>query len=137
MAFKVNQNVWTGEIWDGRHLLGPATIWFTFRTISKSWIIKKYMSLTVNHRFGNSFLRTYVLKWLTFLVCPYLWVIRVSWSINPTLGIFCEYVWQYKGAKFPSLKRWLLLPELRPVAARPLTRTYLKPKRFSKIIGYF
>ena len=77
MAFKVNQKVWTGELLDGRPLLGPAKIWFTFNTTLKRWIIKRLVSSKVNHRFGDSLLRTYVLKWFTFSICPNLWVVRV------------------------------------------------------------
>ena len=77
MAFKVNQNVWTGDIWDGWPLLGPSTIWFTFKAISKSLINKRHMSIKVNHRFCNSLLRTYVLNLFTFFICPFSWVLRV------------------------------------------------------------
>ena len=53
------------------------------------------MSLKVIHRFGNSLLRTYVLKWFVF-ICLYLWVIRVyfpifyCWKIKKKLKSICN-----------------------------------------------
>ena len=79
-----------------------------FEMVCPFWVRQHYYSLLRTYQkgesvkvlkselqIGNSLLRTYVLKWFTFLTCTYLWVVRV-YFLDPLFSF----------GTFLLVKRW-------------------------------